>query len=259
MKTIDLNCDIGEGFGAYTLGMDAEVMAHISSANIACGWHAGDPMIMNETVALAAKHRTGCGAHPGYPDLLGFGRRAMSVDAMELKYYITYQIGALDAFCKANNMPLRHVKPHGSLYHAVLGDDQTGEAVIEAISKVNPKLIFVTLAGSRGDGVSRMGGQYGLTVAREAFPDRAYTADGNLVSRTQPGAVIKDTKDVVERALQMAIDGTVTSVDGQIIELQIDTLCVHGDTPGAVEMVKEIRRLLSAAKINVVPMMSKVD
>ncbi len=256
LKTIDLNCDIGEGFGAYTVGMDSEVMAHISSANIACGWHAGDPMIMNETVALAAKHRTGCGAHPGYPDLLGFGRRAMSVDARELKHYITYQIGALDAFCRANNTPLRHVKPHGSLYHAILADDRTGTAVIEAISKVNPDLIVVTLAGSKGDGVNRIGAQYGLPVAREAFPDRAYTAEGTLAPRSQPGAVIKETEAVVERALQMAIEGTVTTIDGQTLELEIDTLCVHGDTPGAVEMVKEIRRLLAGSGVAVAPMLS---
>lgn len=256
MKTIDLNCDIGESFGAYKLGMDEEVMQYISSANIACGWHAGDPVTMHTTVALAARYGNGCGAHPGYPDLLGFGRRSMAVEAEALKDYMTYQIGALDAFCRANSTCLRHVKPHGSLYHAILNDDQTASAVIQAISTMNGDLIYVTLAGSKGEAAARIGEQYGLTVAREAFPDRAYTAEGTLVPRTQPGAVIKDTQEVVDRAVQMATEGKVTSIEGEIIDLQADTLCVHGDTPGAVQMVKEIRRLLEGAGIGVAPMMS---
>jgi UPF0271 protein len=259
MRCIDLNCDIGEGFGAYTLGLDAEVLPHISSANIACGWHAGDPTIMNQMVALAAEHGVGCGAHPGYPDLLGFGRRAMSVDANTLKHYTTYQIGALDAFCRANKTRLRHVKPHGSLYHAILGDNQAAAAVVEAISTVDPDLIFVILAGPKGDGVGRRGKQFGLAVAREAFADRAYTSEGALVPRTRPAAVIKDRQAVVERAVQMAVEGKVISIDGQIIDLEFDTLCVHGDTPGAVEMVKEIRRFLAASAIEVAPMLSKVE
>lgn len=259
MKTIDLNCDIGESFGAYKLGMDEEVMQYISSANIACGWHAGDPVTMHTTVALAARYGNGCGAHPGYPDLLGFGRRSMAVEAEALKDYMTYQIGALDGFCRANRTSLRHVKPHGSLYHAILNDERTAFAVIEAISAMNGDLIYVTLAGSKGEAVARIGKQHGLTVAREAFPDRAYTAEGTLVPRTQPGAVIKDTHEVVNRAVQMATEGKVTSIDGHTINLQADTLCVHGDTPGAVQMVKEIRRLLEDAGIRVTPMMSSVS
>jgi UPF0271 protein len=256
LKTIDLNCDIGEGFGAYKLGMDAEVMPHISSANIACGWHAGDPMIMNSTVALAALNKTGCGAHPGYPDLLGFGRRAMAVEAEVLKHYIAYQVGALDAFCRVNNAPLRHVKPHGSLYHAILDDEETAAAVIDAICRINSKLIYVTLAGRKGDAVAEIGRSSGLAVAREAFPDRAYTAEGTLAPRNQPGAVIKEPQQVVERALQMATEGKVISIEGHAIDLRADTLCVHGDNPGAVQMVKEIRRLLQAANVSVLPMLS---
>ncbi len=254
MVTMDLNCDIGEGFGAYKLGMDAEVMPYISSANIACGWHAGDPVIMNTTVALAAVHGTGCGAHPGYPDLLGFGRRAMAVTAEELEFYLLYQIGALEAFCRANHVPLRHIKPHGSLYHAVLNDQRAASSVVEAVAKLDSGLIYVTLAGSRGDAVAKIGQQAGLVVAREAFPDRAYTAEGTLVPRSQPGAVIKDTQQVVERALQMATEEKIVSIEGHLIDLQADTLCVHGDTPGAVQMVKEIRRLLEMANICVEPM-----
>lgn len=259
MKTIDLNCDMGEGFGAYKLGMDKEIMPHISSANIACGWHAGDPVTMNITVALAAEHGTGCGAHPGYPDLLGFGRRAMSVEAEELMDYMTYQIGALNAFCIANNTRLRHVKPHGSLYHAILRDEQTALAVIESISRVNHDLIFVTLAGGKGDSAARIAESYGMAVAREAFPDRAYTAEGTLVPRNQQGAVIEDTEAVVDRALQMAMDGRITSIEGHSIELQLDTLCVHGDTLGAVKMVNQIRQSLADEDIRVAPMMSNAS
>lgn len=256
MKTIDLNCDIGEGFGAYKLGRDAEVMPHITSANIACGWHAGDPTIMNSTVALAALHKTGCGAHPGYPDMLGFGRRAMAVEADVLKHYMVYQIGAIDAFCKANNYSLRHVKPHGSLYNAILNDEQTAVAVIDAICRINSNLIYVTLAGRKGDAVAEIGRRAGLAVAREAFPDRAYTVEGTLAPRSQTGAVIKEPQQVVERALQMAIEGKVISIEGHAIDLKADTLCVHGDNPGAVQMVKEIRRLLKAANVGVAPMFS---
>ncbi len=256
MKAIDLNCDIGEGFGAYKLGMDAEVMPHISSANIACGWHAGDPLIMNATVALAVEHGTACGAHPGYPDLLGFGRRAMAVEAGVLKHYLTYQIGALEAFCKANNTPLRHVKPHGSLYNAILDDEETAAAVIDAICRINSDLIYVTLAGRKGEAVAEICHRSGLAVAREAFPDRAYTREGTLAPRHQPGAVIKDTRQVAERALQMATEGKVISMEGHPIDLRADTLCVHGDTPGAVRMVRQIRRLLQGADIRVAPMLS---
>jgi UPF0271 protein len=258
-KTIDLNCDLGEGFGTYALGMDAAVMPHISSANIACGWHAGDPVIMHKTAQLAAALGKGCGAHPGYPDLLGFGRRAMAVEAGELKHYLTYQIGALEAFCRANDTRLRHVKPHGSLYHAILKEEDTATAVIEAIAKVDPDLIYVTLAGPKGATVARLGEQYGLTVAREAFPDRAYNNKGTLVPRGQPGAVIENAREVVDRALLMATRGQVVSVDGDLIELRADTLCVHGDTPGAVEMVKKIHSALEAEEIEVVPMMRAVS
>lgn len=259
MKTMDLNCDLGEGFGVYALGSDEAVMPHISSANIACGWHAGDPVTMHKTVELATAASTGCGAHPGYPDLLGFGRRAMVVDAQELKHYVTYQIGALAAFCSANHTRLRHVKPHGSLYHAILNDEATAMAVIEAIADVDASLICVTLAGVKGDAVSRWGAQYGLAVAREAFPDRAYTAEGTLVPRHQPGSVITDPHEVMARALQIATDGQIISQEGHLINMTVDTLCVHGDTPGALAMVRLIRQSLETAGIQVAPMLSAAE
>ncbi len=252
-RTIDLNCDLGESFGAYRIGMDAEVMNHISSANIACGWHAGDPVVMNKTVHMAADTGIRCGAHPGYPDLLGFGRRKMDIQAVDLKYYMLYQIGALETICKANGTALGHVKPHGSLYFAVLEDENVAVAVAEAIAAVDTSLVFVTLAGQKGEMAARVGERYGLRVAYEGFPDRAYTPQGNLVPRSQPGAVIEDPEHVVQRAIQMAGDGRIKAINGDLIDLHVETLCVHGDNPGAVEMVRRIRQELEAADIQILP------
>ncbi len=254
-RTIDLNCDMGESFGIYNIGMDAEVMNHISSANIACGWHAGDPVVMNQTVRLAAEGGIGCGAHPGYPDLLGFGRRKMDVQAEDLKCYLLYQIGALRTICMANGVTLGHVKPHGSLYLSLLEDESVAEAVAEAIAAVDASLVFVTLAGQKGEMAARVGERFGLQVAFEGFPDRAYTPQGTLVPRSQPGAVIEDPSQVVQRALQMASEGRVKAINGDVIDLRVQTLCVHGDNPGAVEMVRRIRLSLEAEDIQVLPML----
>jgi UPF0271 protein len=246
VKTIDLNCDMGESFGAYGLGMDPDVIQYITSANIACGWHAGDPVVMSKTVQMAVEHGVGVGAHPGYPDLLGFGRRNMDCTPDDVRHYVVYQIGALQAFCAVHGVNLRHVKPHGALYLTAVVNEDIARAVAEAIVSVDTNLLYVALAGAMGETMRRIGQDVGLKVVYEAFPDRAYTPEGNLVSRRLPGAVIKDPEQVSARALQMAQEGSVTAVDGTVIPLVAQTLCVHGDNPSAIELVKNIRKLLEA-------------
>jgi UPF0271 protein len=259
MKTIDLNCDMGESFGAYRLGMDAEVIRHITSANIACGWHAGDPLVMDRTVAMAVAHGVGVGAHPGYPDLLGFGRRNLDCTPEELRHYMVYQIGALQAFCRAHGTCLRHVKPHGALYLTAVEDEAVARAVAEAILSVDSGLMFVALAGAKGRVMRRVGQELGLKVVYEAFPDRAYTAEGTLAPRSRPGALIKDPALVAERALRMAAEGRIVAVDGTVIEIEAQTLCVHGDNPAAVDLVRGIRESLEAAGVKVAPMGESAD
>jgi len=250
-KSIDLNCDMGESFGAYRLGMDEAVIAHISSANIACGWHAGDPLVMDRTVRLAKAHAVSPGAHPGYPDLMGFGRREMNLSRKEIRAYLIYQIGALQGFCAAHGLRLNHVKPHGSLYLSAVVNEDIARGIAEAITAVDPDLYYMALAGRKGDLVAGVGREMGLRVVREAFPDRAYTPEGTLVPRSRPGAVIEDPTEVAARALMMARDGAVVAIDGQRISLQAQTLCVHGDTPGAVDLVRRIGQVLAEEGIRV--------
>jgi len=254
MKTIDLNCDMGEAFGRYNLGMDGDIIRHITSANIACGWHAGDPLVMDRTVKLAVKNNVGVGAHPGFPDLLGFGRRNMDCTPQEIRQYTIYQIGALQAFCIANNTRLRHVKPHGALYLTAVDRPEVARAVAEAVANVDPGLLFVTLAGKKGEIMSRAGQEMGLTVVCEAFPDRAYTPEGTLQSRKEPGAVIEDPVEVTERALRMVLEECVTAVDGSSIPLKVDTLCVHGDTSTAVTLARDIRQAMEAEGVTLASM-----
>jgi UPF0271 protein len=254
MEKIDLNCDMGESFGAYKLGMDDAVIQFISSANIACAWHAGDPSVMNHTVAIAVENGVGVGAHPGYPDLLGFGRRNLDCTMEELRNYVIYQIGALQAFCNAHGTKMQHVKPHGALYLTAVENEDVARVVAEAIVSVNPDLLYVALAGAKGELMTRIGQEVGLGVVYEAFPDRAYSPDGTLVSRRQPGAVIKDAQAVSERALRMVKEGVVIAVDGSTIPLEAQTLCVHGDNPKAVDLVRSIRETLEADGVAVTPM-----
>ena len=258
MTTIDLNCDMGESFGAYTIGMDDQVMQHITSANIACGFHAGDPMVMDKTVKLAVENNVGIGAHPGYPDLLGFGRRNMACTREEVQQYIIYQMGALNSFCKVHNTRLTHVKPHGALYLTAVEDESTARAIATGIMDLDPSLYFVALAGKKGETMRRMGEELGLKVVYEAFPDRAYTPDGTLVSRKLPGAVICDPDTVAKRALDMA-RGFVTALDGTVIKLNAQTLCVHGDNSEAINLVKTIRKVLGENNIQVKPMGEKQE
>lgn len=249
---MDLNCDMGESFGAYTLGMDEEVIKYITSANIACGWHAGDPAVMRKTIQIAKETGVGIGAHPGFPDLLGFGRRNMDCTQEEIKDYIVYQIGALQAFAKALGTKVEHVKPHGNLYLMAVDDEKIATAIAEAIVSVDKDLIYIALGGAKGDMMREIGKKVGLRVAYEAFPDRAYTPEGTLASRRQPGAVIKNPELVAQRALMMT-KGKVIAIDGREIPLEVHTLCVHGDTPGAVDLTWRIRENLTAEGIELVP------
>ncbi|MDI6726261.1 MAG: 5-oxoprolinase subunit PxpA [Smithellaceae bacterium] len=246
---IDLNCDMGEGFGVYQLGRDEEIIKYISSTNIACGWHAGDPMVMDKTVRLAVENGVAVGAHPGYPDLLGFGRRKMDCSAREITNYLIYQIGALQGFCRAYGTRLVHVKPHGSLYNTAVECEVTARAIAEAILRVDPDLSYVALAGARGGIMADMAEELGLKVLYEAFPDRAYTPQGTLVPRGVAGAVIHDPREAARRALKMAREGRVTASEGTEISLAPQTLCVHGDNPQAVELARTINEVLTSEGI----------
>ena len=258
MKRIDINCDMGESFGAYTIGMDGEVIRYISSANIACGFHAGDPQVMNRTVKLAKENGVGVGAHPGYPDLAGFGRRNMDCTPDEVRDDVIYQIAALRGFCALHGVKLQHVKPHGSLYNMCVGNEPLSRAVAEAIAAVDRSLLWVTLGGAQAGLARKIADAVGIRVVFEAFPDRAYTPDGKLAPRKLPGAVLTDPKRAAEQALRMAKEGRVIAIDGTGIDLEVQTLCVHGDNPSAVDHVKTIRQALEAEGLRIVPLGASV-
>lgn len=250
-KKVDLNCDMGESFGVYKLGMDEEVIKHISSANIACGFHAGDPSVMDYTVKLALKNGVGIGAHPSFPDLNGFGRRKMDINPEDVRKLVIYQIGALEAFAKSHSTQLQHVKAHGSLNNMASTNYKLALAIAQAIKQVNKDLIYVALGGSA---MYKAGKELGLKVASEVFADRAYNPDGTLVSRKKPGAVIKNPELVSKRVIKMITKGKVTAVDGTEIDVEADTICVHGDNPEAVELVKHLKTSLESKGIQIKPM-----
>jgi len=250
-KVIDLNCDMGESFGSYKMGNDEEIIQWISSANVACGFHAGDPHVMQKTVSMAKEYGVAVGAHPGLPDLIGFGRRDMNISPQELKDYFIYQIGALKAFVEAEGMKLQHVKQHGALLKMGLEDEKLGLAMAEATKEVSPELIFVTHSGISLVDIAK---SIGLRVAKEAYADRAYNTDKTLVSRKLPGSVIKDPEKIKMRIEQLINNGTVTTVDDKIIELEFDTIALHGDTPGASEIIKTIRKKLNDLRVSIKPM-----
>lgn len=251
MYKVDLNSDLGESFGTYTLGLDKEVLAHISSANVACGYHAGDPLVMDKTITLAREAGVAVGAHPGYPDLMGFGRRNIACSPKEAKAYVKYQLGALMAFTLSNGMKLQHCKAHGALYNMAAKDMDLAMAIAEAIAEVDRDVILLGLAGSK---MLEAGRQVGLRVASEVFADRAYQADGTLVPRKLPGAVIHDTDEAITRTIRMVKEGKVTAITGEEVPLQADSICVHGDNPSAVEFVKNIRARLEAEGVTVAPL-----
>ena len=248
MYKVDLNADLGESFGAYTIGMDSEVLRYITSANVACGYHAGDPLVMQKTVALAAERNTAVGAHPGFPDLMGFGRRNMNITPDEARAYIKYQVGALMAFTKSCGIKMQHVKPHGAFYNMAAVNDKLAEAVCRGIYEVDPDLIMLGLAGSAH---IRAAEAVGLRTASEVFADRGYMEDGTLVPRSMEGAIIHDRNEAIARTVRMVKEGVVETVTGKIIPIKADSVCVHGDNPDAVNFVKEIRERLEQEGVTV--------
>ena len=252
-RQIDLNSDVGESFGNYKLGLDEDLIPLISSANIACGFHAGDPTVLRRTVALARDNGVAVGAHPGLPDLMGFGRRIMEVSSEEIKDYVTYQIGAIQAFAAAEGVKLQHVKPHGALYNMAVRNPAIWETVAAALADLDKNLVLFVLGGADRDDLQAMGARHGIRIAFEFFADRAYNPDGSLVSRKTSGAVIRDHDQAAQRVRQMATEGTVTCVDGSDIALHADTICVHGDNPAALQLVRKIREALAASGVDISP------
>ena len=251
MKRVDLNCDLGESFGNYTCGMDASVIPHISSANVACGFHAGDPLVMDKTVKLAKQYNVAVGAHPGYPDLVGFGRRNIAVSAAELKAMMQYQIGALHAFCRSQGVKLQHVKPHGAMYNMAAKDRKLADAICDAILEIDDSLILLGLSGSE---MLKAAKDKGLRYASEVFADRAYEDDGSLTPRALEGSVITDEDEAIKRVLQMVNDGTVVTRSGKVIPIEADSICLHGDGAKAVEFAQRIRAELTDSGVEIVPL-----
>lgn len=251
MLKIDLNCDMGESFGTYRLGLDSEVAKYISSANVACGFHAADPVVMEKTVSILKENGVAAGAHPGFPDLMGFGRRNLNVSPAEAKAYVQYQIGALWAFCKARNIPLQHVKPHGALYNMAGKDYALSRAICEGIAEIDDKLILLGLSGSQ---MLKAAEDMGLCSAKEVFADRAYEADGSLVARTKPGAMITDEDEAIARVIGMVKYGKVKALTGEEIEIEANSVCVHGDGEKALAFVQKIRAALLSQSIEIAPL-----
>jgi UPF0271 protein len=247
---IDLNCDMGEGYGPYRICPDERVMPLITSANVACGFHASEPGTMRRTVRLAKQHGVAVGAHPGFPDRVGFGRRFLAATPEEVRDDVTYQIGALWAFCRAEGVQLRHVKAHGALYNAAATDPALATAICDAVRAVDPELYVVCLANSPFVEVARM---LGVRFVQEAFADRAYTRGGTLVPRSNPGSLIHDPERAVDRVVRMVRERKVESIDGQDVPVDARTLCVHGDTPGALDLIVAIRARLGKEGIAIRP------
>ncbi|MDQ7987570.1 5-oxoprolinase subunit PxpA [Pseudomonas sp. G34] len=247
MPTIDLNSDLGESFGQWSMGDDAAMLDIVTSANVACGFHAGDPAGILRTLKAAAAKGVTIGAHVAYPDLVGFGRRNMDIASDELSADVIYQIGALQALATAAGTSVRYVKPHGALYNTIAHDTRQALAVIEAIRAVDSKLVLVALAGSPLIELAR--GE-GLTCIAEAFADRAYTPQGTLVSRREPGAVLHDAEQVAQRMLRLVQSGEVEAIDGSVTRIEADSICVHGDSPGAIQMAREVRQLLERSSVS---------
>ena len=241
MHRVDLNADMGESFGAYTLGDDDAVLLSVTSASIACGFHAGDPSTMARAVAACLAHDVALGAHPGLPDLVGFGRRALAVSPAEARDLVTYQIGALAAFAARSGLRLQHVKPHGALYTMAERDPLLAAAIARAVREADADLILMGLSGGV---LVEAGRALGLRVAHEVFADRAYAPDGTLAPRAMPGAVLHDSKEVTARIVRLVREGKIAATDGSDLTLEADTVCLHGDSPGAALMASAVRRAL---------------
>jgi len=247
---IDLNSDMGESFGAYTIGADEEILRWVTSANVACGWHGGDPHVMRQTVARAKALGVAVGAHPSYPDLLGFGRRVMQISRQEARDYMLYQIGALRAFVEAAGLALQHVKPHGAIYNVAAKDRELSLGIAEAVKEAGGDLILMGLPESE---MLKAAKEVGVRVACEAFGDRAYNEDGSLVSRKVAGSLITDPDHVAERVAGLA-RGRVVAITGKEIRLHADTICLHGDTPGAGAIARRVRERLEKEGVLVRPL-----
>ncbi|MFC0560250.1 5-oxoprolinase subunit PxpA [Halalkalibacter alkalisediminis] len=241
MKSVDLNCDLGESFGTFVVGQDKLILEHITSANIACGYHAGDHNVMSKTVKMAKEKGVSIGAHPGFPDLLGFGRRVIQTDPTDIYHFVVYQISALKGFCQIHDVDMNHVKPHGALYNVAAKDPLIAEAIAKAVYDTDRSLVLFGLSGSE---LIKAGSQIGLTVANEVFADRTYQPDGTLTPRTHNNALIHNIEEAVEQVLTMVKTSTVLAVDGSIIPLQADTICVHGDGPSALDFAKKLQEVL---------------
>ncbi|PTM53242.1 LamB/YcsF family protein [Desmospora activa] len=245
---IDLNSDVGESFGRYVLGQDGDVLRYVTSANIACGYHAGDHNVIRQTIRIAIQNGVAVGAHPGLPDLLGFGRRNMAVDPEDVYNMVIYQIGALAAFACVEGVKLQHVKPHGALYNMASQEERVAEAIATAVRAVDSELILFGLANSL---LVKAGRQVGLRVVEEVFADRTYQPDGTLTPRTQPNALVTDPEEVVERVIRMVKEGKTTTVTGTDIDICADTVCIHGDDPQALVFVEQLRKRLTDADIHI--------
>jgi UPF0271 protein len=245
---IDINSDTGESFGAYTIGHDAGLFRSITSANVAAGFHAGDPSVLRDTIRLAKTHGVAVGAHPGFPDLVGFGRRELNATAKEIEDLILYQVAAVAGVAAAEGVSLQHVKPHGALFNMAVRNRDLADAIARAVAAFDRSLILFGLPGSE---ILNAGRAAGLRVAAEVFADRAYEADGSLASRRKPGSVIHDVETVVARAVRMVKQRTVVALDGSVVALEADTICVHGDTPGSDDLAAKIRAGLEAAGVTV--------
>lgn len=254
MTTIDLNSDLGESYGAFRIGFDDELFPLISSANVACGFHGGDPRTLERTVAACKTHRVRVGAHPGFPDLVGFGRRVISATPDEIRTDTLYQLGALDAFCRAAGVTLQHVKPHGALSNVTMKDEALAAAIAAAITSFNPDLLLFAMPGSA---LLAAGEAAGLRIAREAFADRAYNANGSLVNRRLPGAMITDPTAAATRMVRLVSEGKIRTIDGQDLLLQADTICTHSDTPGAIAIVQAVRSALETTGITIQPLVAR--
>ncbi|MRX74122.1 5-oxoprolinase subunit PxpA [Bacillus lacus] len=248
MPVVDINCDLGESFGAYTLGRDAEILDYVTSANIACGFHAGDPATMRKTVKMAMEKNVAIGAHPGLQDLAGFGRRDMNLSPQEAYDLVLYQIGALSAFVKAEGGSIQHVKPHGALYNMAAKSAPLAEAIAEAVYKVNPDMIFFGLAGSE---LIKAGEKAGLRTGSEVFSDRTYQPDGTLTSRREPNALITDQNQAVSQVIKMVRNQKVSTAGGPEIDIKADTICIHGDGEHALDFARHITEALKKAGITI--------
>lgn len=254
MMRIDLNADLGESFGPWPMGQDEALMTSITSANIACGFHAGDPSVMRRTIVLAQRHGVALGAHPGFPDLVGFGRRELQATPEEVEDLVLYQLSALAGVASVHGVRLQHVKPHGALYNMAARDRTLADAIASAVAKFDSSLILFGLPNSE---LLRAGEAAGLRIAAEAFADRAYEPDGSLASRRKPGSVIDDATAVVARAVRMVREREAVATNGSTISIHAETLCLHGDTPGSADLARRIRAALEAAGVSVGPLSAK--